>query len=51
MDKEDFRRESNIMKKLQHKNLVALYGVCIEALLIVTELAKHGNLLEFFKSE
>ncbi|XP_075247009.1 tyrosine-protein kinase Src42A-like [Convolutriloba macropyga] len=49
MDKEDFRRESNIMKKLQHKNLVALYGVCIEPLLIVTELAKHGNLLEFFK--
>ncbi|XP_063721124.1 tyrosine-protein kinase Src42A-like isoform X1 [Symsagittifera roscoffensis] len=51
MDKEDFRRESNIMKKLQHKNLVALYGVCIEALLIVTELAKHGNLLEFFKKK
>ena len=37
--------------KLKHKNLVQLYGVCTatEPIYIVTELMKHGSLLDFLQ--
>ena len=37
------------MKKLCHKNILKLYGVCTqeEPFYIVTELMKHGNLLGY----
>ena len=45
----DFLAEAQIMKKLQHKKLIKLYGVCThkEPIYIVTELMKHGNLLDY----
>ena len=47
----DFLAEATIMKKLQHKNLVQLYGVCTatEPIYIVTELMKHGSLLDYLQ--
>ena len=45
----DFLSEAQIMKKLVHKNILKLYGVCTqeEPIYIVTELMKHGNLLDY----
>ena len=48
MDPEDFLAEAEIMKKLQHKNLIELYAVCTmeEPIFIIIELMKNGSLLE-----
>ena len=45
----DFFAEAQIMKKLQHKKLLKLYGVCTQEkpFYIVTELMEHGNLLDY----
>ena len=45
----DFFAEAQIMKKLQHEKLLKLYGVCTQEkpFYIVTELMKHGNLLDY----
>ena len=45
----DFFAEAQIMKKLQHEKLFKLYGVCTQEkpFYIVTELMKHGNLLDY----
>ena len=45
----NFLAEAQIMKKLQHNKLIKLYGVCTreEPFYIVTELMKHGSLLEY----
>ena len=45
----DFFAEAQIMKKLQHENLLKLCGVCTQEkpFYIVTELIKHGNLLDY----
>ena len=39
------------MKKLHHPNLLQLYAVCTyeEPIYIVTELMKHGSLLEYLR--
>ena len=40
------------MKKLHHPNLLQLFGVCVESgkpFYIVTELMKHGSLLEYLR--
>jgi len=49
MTAEAFLQEAAIMKKLRHPKLIQLYAVCTdgEPLYIVTELMKHGSLLEF----
>lgn len=46
-----FLEEAQIMKKLRHSNLIQLYAVCTqeEPIYIVTELMKHGSLLEYLK--
>ena len=49
MDPKDFLAEAQIMKKLRHRKLIQLYAVCTqdEPIYIVTELMRHGGLLEF----
>ena len=45
----DFLTEAHTMMKLLHEKLIKLYGVCTqeEPFYIVTELMKHGNLLNY----
>ena len=45
----DFFSEAEIMKKLQHNNVIKLHGVCTqkEPFCIVTEFMNHGNLLDY----
>jgi len=47
----DFVAEAQVMKKIQHPNLLQLYAVCTveEPIYIVTELMKHGSLLEYMR--
>ena len=49
MDPKDFLAEAQIMKKLRHRKLIQLYAVCTqdEPIYIVTELMRHGSLLDF----
>ena len=47
----DFINEANLMKKLSHPNILQLYAVCTreEPIYIVTELMKHGSLLQYLR--
>uniref|UniRef100_T1JI97 Tyrosine-protein kinase n=1 Tax=Strigamia maritima TaxID=126957 RepID=T1JI97_STRMM len=51
MSEDDFIDEAKVMTKLQHPNLVQLYGVCSthRPIFIVTEYMKHGSLLNFLR--
>ena len=51
MSKSDFLQEAQIMKNLHHEHLVQLYAICSdsEPIYIVTELMKHGSLLDFLR--
>lgn len=51
MSEHDFIEEAKVMTKLQHNNLVKLYGLCIEhrPICIVAEFMKHGSLLSFLR--
>ena len=51
MDK--FLQEAAIMIRLWHPKLVQLYAVCTkdESIYIVTELMKHGSLLDYLHGE
>ncbi|XP_042246848.1 tyrosine-protein kinase SRK2 [Thunnus maccoyii] len=53
MDPEDFLREAQIMKRLRHPKLIQLYAVCTmeEPIYIVTELMKHGSLLDYLQKD
>ena len=46
-------QEAALMKRLRHPKLIQLYAVCTreEPIYIVTELMKHGSLLEYLKGE
>lgn len=52
-DAHEFIKEADVMKKIQHPNLVQLLGVCTEQnpLFIITEYMPRGNLLDFVRSE
>ncbi|XP_075167366.1 tyrosine-protein kinase Src42A isoform X3 [Haematobia irritans] len=52
MDPKDFLAEAQIMKKLRHNKLIQLYAVCTveEPIYIITELMKHGSLLEYLQA-
>ena len=52
MEVDDFVKEAQVMKKIHHPNLLQLYAVCTveEPILIITELVKHGSLLEYMRS-
>ena len=49
---QDFLAEVEVMKNLHHPNLLQLYGVCSqeEPMYIISELMKHGSLLEYLGS-
>jgi len=51
MEVKDFVLEAQVMKKIHHPNLLQLYAVCTleEPIYIVTELMKHGSLLEYLR--
>lgn len=51
MSEDDFIEEAKVMTKLQHTNLVQLYGVCSKhrPIYIITEYMKHGSLLSFLR--
>ncbi|XP_023331198.1 tyrosine-protein kinase Btk29A [Eurytemora carolleeae] len=51
MSEDDFIEEAKVMTKMQHQNLVQLYGVCSKnrPIFIVTEYMKHGSLLSFLR--
>ncbi|XP_077297809.1 tyrosine-protein kinase Btk29A isoform X2 [Arctopsyche grandis] len=51
MSEDDFIEEAKVMTKLQHQNLVQLYGVCSKhrPIFIVTEYMKHGSLLNYLR--
>ena len=53
MDSKEFFEEAVFMKKLKHPKVIRLYAVCTkeEPIYIITELMKHGNLLEYFKGD
>ncbi|CAL8076316.1 unnamed protein product [Calicophoron daubneyi] len=48
----DFLKEAAIMKKLRHRNLVQLLGVCTREppLYLITEYMPNGNLLHYLRS-
>ena len=49
----EFLQEAEMMKKLRHPKLIEIYAVCThgEPIYIVTELMKHGSLLEYLQRE
>ena len=51
MEVNDFVREASLLKKFHHQNLLQLYAVCTEQepMLLVTELMKHGSLLQYLR--
>lgn len=53
MEVKDFLAEAQIMKKLRHTKLIQLYAVCTqdEPIYIVTELMRHGSLLEYLQGK
>ncbi|XP_078485607.1 tyrosine-protein kinase SRK2 [Ciona intestinalis] len=53
MNKEEFLKEAQLMKKLHHPKLVQLYAVCTqsEPFYIVTELMCNGALLDYLKKD
>ena len=52
MEVADFVAEAEVMKRIQHPNLLQLYAVCTERepIFIVTELIKYGNLLDYLRT-
>ncbi|XP_020797631.2 tyrosine-protein kinase SRK2 [Boleophthalmus pectinirostris] len=53
MDPGDFLREAQFMKRLRHAKLIQLYAVCTmeEPIFIITELMRHGSLLEYLQMD
>lgn len=53
MNRQDFLREAQIMKNLRHPKLIQLYAVCSleDPVYIITELMRHGSLLEYLQSD
>ena len=49
---QDFLAAVEVMKNLNHPNLLQLYGVCSqeESMYIISEPMKHGSLLEYLRS-
>ena len=48
-----FFKEAAVIKKLRHQNLTPIYAVCTkeEPIYIITELMKHGSLLEYLRGD
>ena len=50
---ENFLQSANLMKKLRHPKVVQLFALCSteEPVLIITELMKHGSLLDYLRGK
>ena len=50
---QEFLEEAALMKKLRHPKIIQLYAVCTkeEPIYIITELMKHGSLLEYLRGD
>ena len=53
VDSKEFFEEAVLMKKLKHPKVIRLYAVCTkkEPIYIITELMKHGSLLEYLRGD
>ena len=53
MDESDFLQEATLMKELRHPNILQIYAMCTkeQPFYIITELMKHGSLLEYLRNE
>ena len=53
MTVDEFLESANLMKKLRHPQLVQLYALCSkeEPVIIITELMKHGSLLNYLRDK
>ena len=53
METSEFLEEAEVMKKFRHPNITQLYAVCTkeEPIYIITELMKHGSLLEYLRGD
>ena len=53
MSEDDFIDEAKVMTRLQHVNLVQLYGVCSKnrPIFIITEYMRHGSLLQHLRRQ
>ena len=53
MSPHEFLQEAGLMKKLRHPKLIQLYAVCTseEPIYIITELMKHGSLLDYLRGD
>ena len=53
MGAHEFLEEAQLMKMLRHPKLIQLYAVCTqeEPIYIITELMKHGSLLEYLRGD
>ncbi|XP_063065530.1 tyrosine-protein kinase SRK2-like [Engraulis encrasicolus] len=51
LDHSEFQLETQMLKKLKHRHLISLIGICTESLpyYIITELMEKGNLLNFLR--
>ncbi|XP_063065529.1 tyrosine-protein kinase SRK3-like [Engraulis encrasicolus] len=51
LDHREFQLETQMLKKLKHRHLISLIGICTESLpyYIITELMEKGNLRDFLK--
>ena len=49
----DFLQSANLMKNLQHSNLIQFYALCLkeDPVLIITEFMKRGSMLEYLRGE
>ncbi|CAM9561009.1 unnamed protein product [Lampetra fluviatilis] len=52
MDRDDFLREAQLMKRLRHPKLIQLYAVCTqeEPIYIITELMSNGSLANYLQT-
>ena len=50
---QELLQEAAFMKKIRHQKLIQLYAVCTkeEPIYIITELMKHGSLLQYLRGE
>ncbi|XP_012709553.2 tyrosine-protein kinase SRK2 [Fundulus heteroclitus] len=53
MDPAEFLGEAQLMKRLRHPKLIQLYAVCTmeDPFYIITELMRHGSLLEYLRKD
>eukprot|EP00698_Gefionella_okellyi_P026059 TRINITY_DN9819_c0_g1_i1.p1 TRINITY_DN9819_c0_g1~~TRINITY_DN9819_c0_g1_i1.p1 ORF type:complete len:553 (+),score=100.56 TRINITY_DN9819_c0_g1_i1:64-1722(+) len=47
----ELSREASLMNKLRHPNIVALVGVCLKPLTMITELCPLGNLYSILRTQ